>query len=594
MLIDPRASEHAIHAHALASVGRVRAHLTGVAAGITNPDRDPPVSTVQEWRGVLANIARASGAKPVDDEKPLSGVIGRMLDSQWWKKSLRVQTLRENEAIERAQGSVRRKLQVYVSDHAVHTKRHRAKANRRTLESLEVVNEAGQAFGLQDVADKSVSNPKLRRAELMMRCRGFEETAKYMHHEAVFLTITCPSRFHRISEQGKPNDKWTGATPRDAQNYLNKVWQKIRADWKRAGFTPYGFRVAEPHHDGCPHWHILLFAPPETLGWFVPHRFIADREDFGAGILGMAGRHALADSGGERGAGKRRFTVKRIDPQQGSATGYIAKYICKNIDGVQEDGQGMGLDYASGKNAVEASERVRVWASTHGIRQFQQIGGPSVTVWRELRRLGKDLDQPLQLQLFEGPRAAADRSLWSLYWVLQGGPEVPRSELTLRPLYEAGAVGKYGDETVRVCGVDGFEDGEGHTLATRLHEWTVQAAGTADQNARQADHADWLRTRRNVNKFLVAAGQPTRGEVREFEAVGEAVRPWTGVNNCTDDLGKYAGYESINVQEVKNAEFDYAALNKKVNLGGFGGLPKGKPPHDPQNPRTSRRHVGPH
>lgn len=593
MLIDPRSQDHEIRAHALASVGRVRAHLMGVEAGVLSPER-ARVSTVQEWRGVLAHIARSNAARPVDDDKPLSGVIARMIDPQWWRKNLRRELLRQNENIEHAQGRVRRRGMVYVSDHAVHVKKSRAKENRRTLEALEVVNEFGQAFNLQDVADKSVSNPKLRRAELMMRCRGFEETAKYMQHEAVFITLTCPSRFHRFDAQGKPNAKWTGATPRAGQDYLNKVWKKIRADWSRAGYTPYGFRVAEPHHDGCPHWHILLFAPPETIGWFVPHRFVADRDDFGAGLLGMAGRQAMADSGGERGAVKHRFTVKHIDPQQGSATGYIAKYICKNIDGMQEDGQGMGLDFASGKNAVEASERVRVWASTHGIRQFQQIGGPSVTVWRELRRLGKDLDQPLQLPLFEMPRAAADRALWSLFWVLQGGPEVRRSELTLRPLYVKDGRGKYGDDTPSVWGVEGIEDGQSHELQTRLHEWTVQAAGTADQTERQAEHSQWLQTRRNVNKFLTAAGEPSRGEVRDFEAVGEAVRPWTGVNNCTAGEHRYFGNDASNAQEVKFAEADFDSLNNRVNLRGFGGQHQGKPPHDPPNSGPFSPGIRPH
>ena len=67
----------------------------------------------------------------------------------------------------------------------------------------------------------------------------------------------CHSRFHKkLSKNSADNPKFDGSTPRDGADYLQKVWTQIRANLGRAGIRIYGFRVAEPHHDATPHWHL--------------------------------------------------------------------------------------------------------------------------------------------------------------------------------------------------------------------------------------------------------------------------------------------------------------------------------------------------
>lgn len=502
-MLDTRAQENEIKSWAIWSAGMTRTLLYGIGRSIHAPtDSD---SLTQS----LNRLALEQNAKPCADKITLSGRIARMCDAAWWTRNLRRETVKRNEVCEHAAARIRRKGQCYASDHAHHVKLARAKANRKTLEGLEVVNELGHAINLQEVADKSISNPKLRRGELMTRARGFEETAEFMGHKAVFLTITCPSRFHRFSGSGKENTAWVNDTPRDAQDYLCATWAKIRAAWNRRQIVPYGFRVAEPHHDGCPHWHILLFVDALKV----------------AALCQVAMRYAMKDTPGERGALQHRFTVEHIDTTRGSATGYIAKYIAKNIDGLTEAGDNVGLDFASGTKASDASARVKTWASTWSIRQFQQIGGPSVTVWRELRRLG-EVAECAQRDLFQNAQAAADRASWMEFWMLQGGPEVHRQNLPLKPFYLADQIGKYGDEVSRIFGVTHRTDTGEVLIQTSIHEWTIQRAGQQLVEDAYTERREDVIASKNVARFLSEA----KGFGIDFSAHRAA---WTGVNNCT-------------------------------------------------------------
>lgn len=307
-----------------------------------------------------------------------------------------------------------------------------------------------------------MANPKNRRNELMCRIHGFETIANELGHVGEFLTIPCPSKMHaRQAKSNRPNPKFDGTPPNQAQRYLSQVWARIRAKLKRDNIEGYGFRVAEPHQDGTPHWHILLFADQRHI---EPIRQIFQH-------------YALDTDGDEEGAKQHRFTYKSIDKSKGSAIGYIAKYTSKNIDAHAID-----LDEA-GLNAKEPSHRVIAWASTWGIRQFQQFGGVPVTIWRELRRNNQQTPQGILTHAFE----AADKGDLAEFLKLQGGAAPLRKDFPIQlDKKESEEPGKYGDPIGKqIIGVVS----NAIRLKTRIRQWSIKTIEQLQKRFEAAVHA---------------------------------------------------------------------------------------------------------
>ncbi|EAQ6132375.1 replication endonuclease, partial [Salmonella enterica] len=110
--------------------------------------------------------------------------------------------------------------------------------------------DSGDRISLADTIDASVSNPALRRVELMTRIRGFRDIARNAGFEARFFTITAPGKYHARLHYGPRNNKWNQYSPKQTQDYLNTIWKRIRADLARDEIQVFGLRVTEPHHDG--------------------------------------------------------------------------------------------------------------------------------------------------------------------------------------------------------------------------------------------------------------------------------------------------------------------------------------------------------
>ena len=398
------------------------------------------------------------------NEQQIVIALAKLSDSKWWQNKLKRQWAFQREHLAIAAGQVQKSASPYASRTCVGEWREQKRKNREWLKNQCIENvDTGEQFELALQVDKSNANPAIRRCELMIRMRGFEDIANEYGYVGAFITLTAPSKYHSVHAAGGFIKNWNASTPRDTQKYLCSVWSKIRAKLNRENLRIFGFRVAEPHHDGTPHWHILVFMHPK------------DKEQ----IHKIMRTYALDEDPYESGAQENRFKFVDIDPAKGSATGYIAKYISKNIDGYQLDDE---IDDESGQDLKTMAKNVTAWSSRWGIRQFQQIGGAPVTVWRELRRLGS---QKVENPIIDPVLAAADVGDWAAYTQLQGGATAERRDIVVRISYEK-EQNQFEEEIKKIKGVFAPIIGIASFICTRLIKWAIVSKNRCASTARSS------------------------------------------------------------------------------------------------------------
>lgn len=522
-------------------------------------DAPPEVVGYEE----LAEFIRQFGIAPPRKQKNQTDLtalsdMSRMLAEDWWYRRLTKirKIMREHLAI--AMGQVSSKASPYASWDCIREHREQQTSNWKFIQQSELLDEeTGETTELEAMVLKSVSNPAIRRHELMVRCRGCEDIGNELGLQGLFLTLTAPSKYHNSYKKGGFISHWSGASPRDTQAYLNNVWKRVRAKLGRDQLRWFGLRVAEPHHDGTPHWHLLIWVKPEDKD-AITKVFVdyATQED----------KHELID---KRGIFDHtpRCDVGEIDPEKGTATGYIAKYISKNIDGYAMDDE---VSDETGKAVKDMAKNVTAWKSRWSIRQFQFFGGAPVTTYRELRRFANQNKKAFMEYLFRQQRSdlltiysmlqrelvgpikpsklisneelvkvigasfqsriktdqpsiketliAADEGNWQGYIMGQGGPFVKREDLLIVNSYEVLPFASPHGEDVRK--ISGFSTPE-ETIKTRTKVWTIQKKSTDNTSAEAS---------------------PSGSEATVNGAFGSSRSP---VNNCT-------GYPRKVIESIKN------------------------------------------
>lgn len=493
-----------------------------------------PEQIRQSWEKVAEEAMRLDVIPPAFEQlrrkkrrrKPvpydlIPGSLARMLCADWWYRKLWQMRCEWRDEQLRAVCLVNKKASPYVSFEAVIHKREQRRKSLEFFQSHELVNADGDTLDMEDVVNASSGNPAHRRNEMMACVKGLELIAEMRGDCAVFYTITCPSRFHATLNNGRPNPKWTSETVRQSSDYLVDTFAAFRKAMHKAGLRWYGVRVAEPHHDGTVHWHLLCFMRKK------------DRRTLTALLRKFAIREDRDELGNNTGP---RFKSELINPRKGTPTSYIAKYISKNIDG---RGLAKEISKETGKSLRDSAEHVSAWASLHRVQQFRFFGIPGRQAYRELRLLAGQAaraqgDKKSGAPVLENARldavlAAADAGCFATYIMKQGGVLVPRKHHLIRTAYELNdEPGIYGDHGIRIYGI-----------------WSPIVEGRICTHAMK-----WKMVRKAV-------------DVQEATADQGARAPWTRGNNCPPVEKTYQTGGELPGSEEPAALPDFENMSKK-------------------------------
>lgn len=198
-------------------------------------------------------------------------------------------------------------------------------------------NISKQSISLDQIVMSANHNPNRYYAQIQNRINTLTEEAKEKNLEPVFITLTLPSEFHKqkfnkYTKQLEDNPKYNDTTPKDAVKVLTKMFAKLRQDRSLKELTKderIYFRVNEPHKDGTPHTHILLFIPKERIERTVK-------------------------------AFNRLFNPKtnKIETNINNSTAYIMKYINKT------------LPLSKQQNLTQKDQYMNAWYSKNRIIRF--------------------------------------------------------------------------------------------------------------------------------------------------------------------------------------------------------------------------------
>lgn len=259
--------------------------------------------------------------------------------------------------------------------------------------------------GYVSLADIAHSEEVARRSMLYSIALGLQERARRDGLVAIFISASLPSEWH-------PNPAVGGSqydprlSPLAAARELQRRWHRATSLWRGNRCMPYGIRTVEPHSDGTPHIHTMLWVHPVDLD----------------GVIGALAKHWPATTPEEQTARDRGdFTVgpslviRRWDEQgEASAVTYVMDSIFNGVPFANDT-----------ETRNNESQRTTAWSSSLGIRRISFVGlaKGAIGVWQAAYRTMRENSA-------QCPRARAichamRRGQWATALVLLGAVPTP-------------------------------------------------------------------------------------------------------------------------------------------------------------------------
>lgn len=320
--------------------------------------------------------------------------------------------------------------------------------------------------------DEPDCTARKRTAKVYVRLIGLEAYCTKQGLVGFFVTLTLPSEYHPNPSKGA--NLWNGTTPIQGHLELTRMWRIFQRRYGEGHGKCLGVRVEEPHEDGCPHWHILLFVRPE---------------------LEQPMRDHIAKAFGNRPG----IEVKKIDRTRGSGASYLIKHISPDSASNHFDGD---LDSKKGAQRRLKAARYDAHRAVWGARAIQFFDLPgSSTLWDEVRRIKPNsashaLLSPDGLRLRE---AAVANRYGDFLEVL--GEKRATSKGSLAVDYSEGLSGHRSVLGLKVDGV---------VIHTRTGPWTIRPR--REQDSQESTKARTVISSYSRNVGAIAGGSPPASE----------------------------------------------------------------------------------